>query len=158
VWVGGDSPRPKPRASHITPSARPRGSRRRRLVLLVACVLYTHTTHTNCLAHWHSTQGGDRGQGEGGDPKKSRCTYVLFWGSGGALLYPRRSHFARTPFKHALASRRRSGTSAAMSRSHWPLVPQWAPWSGPRPGGLTLRLRDSWGNEVRGWSSLALSG
>jgi hypothetical protein len=31
-------------------------------------------------------------------------------------------------------------------------------WSGPRPGGLTLRLRDSWGNEVRGWSSLALSG
>jgi hypothetical protein len=30
-------------------------------------------------------------------------------------------------------------------------------WSGPRPGGLTLRL-SSWGNEVRGWSSLALSG
>ena len=28
-------------------------------------------------------------------------------------------------------------------------------WSGPRPGGLTLRLRDSWGTEVRGWSSLA---
>jgi hypothetical protein len=27
-------------------------------------------------------------------------------------------------------------------------------WSGPRPGGLTLRLRDSWGTEVRGWSSL----
>jgi hypothetical protein len=26
-------------------------------------------------------------------------------------------------------------------------------WSGPRPGGLTLRLRDSWGTEVRGWSS-----
>jgi hypothetical protein len=24
-------------------------------------------------------------------------------------------------------------------------------WSGPRPGGLTLRLRDSWGTEVRGW-------
>ena len=23
-------------------------------------------------------------------------------------------------------------------------------WSGPRPGGLTLRLRDSWGTEVRG--------
>jgi hypothetical protein len=31
-------------------------------------------------------------------------------------------------------------------------------WSGPRPGGLTLRLRDSWGTEVRGWSSLALGG
>jgi hypothetical protein len=30
--------------------------------------------------------------------------------------------------------------------------------SGPRPGGLTLRLRDSWGTEVRGWSSLALGG
>jgi hypothetical protein len=29
-------------------------------------------------------------------------------------------------------------------------------WSGPRPGGLALRLRDSWGTEVRGWSSLAL--
>jgi hypothetical protein len=27
-------------------------------------------------------------------------------------------------------------------------------WSGPRPGGLTLRLRGSWGTEVRGWSSL----
>jgi hypothetical protein len=26
-------------------------------------------------------------------------------------------------------------------------------WSGPRPGGLTLRQRDSWGTEVRGWSS-----
>ena len=26
-------------------------------------------------------------------------------------------------------------------------------WSRPRPGGLTLRLRDSWGTEVRGWSS-----
>jgi hypothetical protein len=24
-------------------------------------------------------------------------------------------------------------------------------WSGPRPGGLTLRLRGSWGTEVRGW-------
>jgi hypothetical protein len=24
-------------------------------------------------------------------------------------------------------------------------------WSGARPGGLTLRLRDSWGTEVRGW-------
>jgi hypothetical protein len=24
-------------------------------------------------------------------------------------------------------------------------------WSGPRPGGLTLRLGDSWGTEVRGW-------
>jgi hypothetical protein len=23
-------------------------------------------------------------------------------------------------------------------------------WSGPRPGGLALRLRDSWGTEVRG--------
>jgi hypothetical protein len=23
-------------------------------------------------------------------------------------------------------------------------------WSGPRPGGLTLRLRDTWGTEVRG--------
>jgi hypothetical protein len=31
-------------------------------------------------------------------------------------------------------------------------------WSGPRPGGLTLRLRDSWRTEVRGWSSLALGG
>jgi hypothetical protein len=30
-------------------------------------------------------------------------------------------------------------------------------WSGPRPGGLALRLRDSWGTEVRGWSSLALA-
>jgi hypothetical protein len=31
-------------------------------------------------------------------------------------------------------------------------------WSGPRPGGLALRLRDSWGTEVRGWSFLALGG
>jgi hypothetical protein len=31
-------------------------------------------------------------------------------------------------------------------------------WSGPRPGGLTLRLRGSWGTEVRGWSYLALGG
>jgi hypothetical protein len=29
---------------------------------------------------------------------------------------------------------------------------------GPVPEGLTLRLRDSWGTEVRGWSSLALGG
>jgi hypothetical protein len=28
---------------------------------------------------------------------------------------------------------------------------------GPRPGGLALRLRDSWGTEVRGWASLALA-
>jgi hypothetical protein len=42
--------------------------------------------------------------------------------------------------------------------SNWKLeIGDWR-WSGPRPGGLTLRLRDSWGNEVRGWSSLALSG
>jgi hypothetical protein len=27
------------------------------------------------------------------------------------------------------------------------------PWSGPRPGGLTLRLRASWGTEARGWPS-----
>ena len=30
-------------------------------------------------------------------------------------------------------------------------------WKGPRPGGLTLSLRDSRGTEVRGWSSLALA-
>jgi hypothetical protein len=30
-------------------------------------------------------------------------------------------------------------------------------WSGPRPGGLTLRLRDSWGIEVRGWPPGAIS-
>jgi hypothetical protein len=36
------------------------------------------------------------------------------------------------------------------SRSSWI-------WSGPRPGGLTLRLRDSRATEVRGWSSLALA-
>jgi hypothetical protein len=28
-------------------------------------------------------------------------------------------------------------------------------WSGPRPGGLALRLRDSWETEVRGCPSLA---
>jgi len=30
-------------------------------------------------------------------------------------------------------------------------------WSGPRPGGLALSLRDSRGTEVQGWSSLALA-
>jgi hypothetical protein len=28
-------------------------------------------------------------------------------------------------------------------------------WSGPRPGGLALRLRGSWGTEVRGWPPAA---
>jgi hypothetical protein len=32
-----------------------------------------------------------------------------------------------------------------------------ARWSGPRTGGLVLRLRDGWGTEVRGWSSLAMA-
>jgi hypothetical protein len=35
----------------------------------------------------------------------------------------------------------------------WPSThhPGKFPWSGPRPGGLALRLRGSWGTEVRGW-------
>jgi hypothetical protein len=58
------------------------------------------------------------------------------WGPGGVLLYRvsciaieyccvRRSHFARTPFKHALVA----PSLAAKSRPHWPLVPHWAPIS-----------------------------
>jgi hypothetical protein len=49
------------------------------------------------------------------------------------------------------ATRRECDTSLKNSKSA-------IKWSGPRPGGLALRLRDSWRTEVRGWSSLALGG
>jgi hypothetical protein len=42
-------------------------------------------------------------------------------------------------------------------RSFYLLFSSTSLWRGPRPGGLTLRLRGSWGTEVRGWSSLALA-
>jgi hypothetical protein len=47
-------------------------------------------------------------------------------------------------------------SAASKSKVDAPVV-YFIQWSGPRLGGLALRLRGSWGTEVRGWSSLALA-
>jgi hypothetical protein len=38
-----------------------------------------------------------------------------------------------------------------LGRPYWPSGTACYGWTEPRPGGLTLRLRDSWGTGVRGW-------
>jgi hypothetical protein len=81
---------------------------------------------------------------------------------GRRVLFPlKRANIAAFGLYDRAAGHAVSGPSGApdcrdsfVSRCRITLVP----WSGPRPGGLALRLRDSWGTEVRGWSSLALGG
>jgi hypothetical protein len=63
--------------------------------------------------------------------------------------------------KRRTKAQRRDLDNRLNNESHQAKLPIGLPqggWSGPRPGGLTLRLRDSWRTEVRGWSSLALGG
>jgi hypothetical protein len=69
----------------------------------------------------------------------------------GARAHPEPCVAKAEPPGHKAREADESGSSRGLPISN----PQ---WSGPRPGGLTLRLRGSWGTEVRGWSSLALGG